>query len=280
MGTVNNISDALHDNEAALEELSDFIDLCRRGFRLAATATELGDLIKSPQGVKKAQAGRVRNLIKTLKDTGERTRRYVDDGFATLYGVGIVRLWTALEATMNDCCMAMLQQDEFWKRAKATKNLKVRLVEFLGLSEQEQLSVMLDHVMTDSGARQAPGVGRFENLLNALDLGGDVPDSVKRQMVWLAEARHLLVHRHGIIDHKFTSRVPWIAATVGEKLGVSEDDFNRSRLAVRAYVWIVGLRAQTSGLIPAGSFSKEWLESRYLAKLEHYGDRRARSKEP
>lgn len=78
---------------------------------------------------------------------------------------------------MNDFCVARLNHEEHWKRTKGLSSIRIRLVEFLKLNEEQRIRFLLDTLLTESGARYLLGVGRFERILRELDLGGPVPEA-------------------------------------------------------------------------------------------------------
>jgi hypothetical protein len=81
-----------------------------------------------------------------------------------------------------------------------------------------------------------PGVGRFEAILNAVELGGPVHDGVRRAFLELSEVRHVLVHRRSKADAKLLERCPWLPVKPGDLLQVSETDLHFYHLACLWYV--------------------------------------------
>jgi hypothetical protein len=89
-----------------------------------------------------------------------------------------------------------------------------------------------------------PGVGRIEPLLDAVSLGGAVPDSVRRVVLELSQVRNLVVHKNGVVDRRFVDQCPWVRADVGGLLVIHADDLHRYGLAVDWYNLEMGNRAR------------------------------------
>lgn len=234
----------LDDIEASLEDLSDFVDLCRRGLRYPAQAAEIATIVKKQAG---SRPKRLRTMIAKMAETSGRAQRHIDAEFAYLFGTATVQLWTVLEATVMDFVLAFLEDGGRWKAVPLTSTVKLTVAEFAGLADRQQLETAFDAALMNRGTRNQPGIGRFENLLKEVGLGGDVPDEVRRTILWLAETRHVLLHRKGIADNKYLDRCPWTGLGVGTRITVRESDFNAARRAVRAYMALLGLRLEKGG---------------------------------
>lgn len=238
---------ALDDLEADIDELTYFISIYKAGATTPSLNARLNATIVRITSDPEQRAER-QKILDALIPEVRRAAEIEKSGFQYLYGLAVLRLWSSVEAALNDLCRARLEHDGYWRSMEALKGIKTDLHEFLGKSDAEQIAFVLDEVTTARKARFQPGAGRFEGVLNAIGLGGDVPAAVRKRMVWLSEARHVLVHRQGKVDAKFLSRHPDIGQTVGEKLVVKEHQFSRSVAAVRAYAAIVGMRLEEAGL--------------------------------
>jgi hypothetical protein len=235
-----------------INELSDFVDTCRRAVRLPDEIAEFQRIFKQGLGVavKKSKLQRLRSAAKKVADLGEEVKPLVDAEFGYLFELAIVRLWTALEAAMNAFCLALLGHEERWKSLDAVNQVKLTLGEFMQMSEGDQLKLVFETMLSTTRARHAPGIGRWETFLKSLELGGDVPEGIRKTLLWLGETRHILVHRHGIVDDKYLKTCAWAGTPKGERVRINGSAFFMSRNAVKGYIDVIGVRLEAAGLAP------------------------------
>ena len=186
---MNRLVSALEDIEADLDELEEFIEWWR------AVSDQNSSLARSwcaqPAGTKYrgtlSNTAKVRASIAKAMEVAERRKaaaeRQRKTGFGYLYQLAVVRLWSALEATMMDLCLARLGHDGYWNSARALGGIKVDLGFFLPKPIDEQIAFILENSATRDAARKDPGAARFEAILNALELGGAVPPPVSKRLV-------------------------------------------------------------------------------------------------
>ena len=105
-----------------------------------------------------------------------------------------VRLWGALEAKMYDVCVPRLEHGSFWKTEGGACQAEGRTTGVHAAEALEGAASILDLIVEREQCRRAPGVGKFEPVLDALGLGGGVPAPVARRLAWLSAARNCLVH--------------------------------------------------------------------------------------
>ena len=244
---VNRMVQALDDIETDVKDLIYFIDIYKAGVEAPRIDVELSRvlmriLVTDRQG---EDASRHR-LDEARARQGGGSEEVRLRGPST--GIAVVRLWTAIEAAMNDVCRARLELDGYWRKANSLEGVMADLGKFLAKSDRDQVSFVLEELAKKSGARGQPGVGRFQKMLKELDLGGGIARPIRKRILWLAEARHVLVHRQGQVDKKFLDAYPGTGKQPGDKLVVREHEFARSVAAVHAYVDNVGMRLERAGL--------------------------------
>lgn len=81
--------------------------------------------------------------------------------------------------------------------------------------------------------------------MSVFGLSGQVEASVKRNLFELESARNVLLHRRGIIDHRFVQACPWVKAESGAKLVIGREQFERYSGAVFDYSEILLKRVKT-----------------------------------
>ena len=135
--------DALGDIEAALEDLSDFVDLCRRGMRFPDQARAVLEIANTRLGIKKGKAAKLRSAIKKIGEVSDRAHKHIEAGFPYLFGLATVQLWTILDATMTDFIIEFMTHRDLWKRARLTGSVRVKVADFVGRSQREQIEIRL-----------------------------------------------------------------------------------------------------------------------------------------
>ena len=72
------------------------------------------------------------------------------DESSEICGLATVRLYTALEAGVNDVVIALMEHQGRWVTLPKFQNLKVAASEFVSLSPKEQMKLLLDQVLDKS----------------------------------------------------------------------------------------------------------------------------------
>jgi hypothetical protein len=147
-----------------------------------------------------------------------------------------------LEAVVTDFIVFLVREYPPSRTASALRKLRGSLLDFIDMDADQQARLIVELLATELNARRTPGVGRFEDLLNAVGMGGPVDDDVKRALVELSEARHAIIHRQEKVDKRFLDRCPWYGATEGEKLRTKERVFHKYALAARWYAFELSRR--------------------------------------
>jgi hypothetical protein len=129
-------------------------------------------------------------------------------GFAYLYALASIKLWSILEAMIDDAALECIQSPDRCTEPKLLAGLKGPLFEFLQSSNDERSEFLVGQLKQEVRASMQKGIGRFEAILAPLGLGGAVPDAVRRTIFELSEVRNVIVHRRGFADKRFVSGCP------------------------------------------------------------------------
>ena len=211
-----------------MDELHLFADLVNRGLSYSASATRVVDILR--RGVK---AGLHKDLteehLNQQEDQAARVEQFaieqIAQGFPYLYGLLAIRIWTILEDLVDGIVLNRLNDKSLLLGLPALEALSVPFVQFLNSSEQSREELILEALKQNTKSRLKVGVGRFESLLDAVGLGGAVPDSVKRTLLELSEVRNVLVHRDGMCDNRIPERCPWLGLRAGNRVAVTSEMF-------------------------------------------------------
>ncbi|MBI4479658.1 MAG: hypothetical protein HY651_06510 [Acidobacteria bacterium] len=221
----------------SVQELSRFVEMSWAGLGYAQTATRILDvkLRALQQGHKDVPA-----IHPEDRQRAERLERFAKEqsaaGFSYLYSLAAIRLWTIVETFVQDLVLKTIGDFEAARNHPAIRKLKGPLLEFYEASTYQQAELILNLLIDDLGIAFKKGVGRFEEILGVVGLGGPVEDEVRRLLLELTEVRNLLVHRNGVVDARFAKNCPWIATKVGESVRITNRDHDRYQAAVQWYI--------------------------------------------
>jgi hypothetical protein len=227
----------------ALKEIKDlqvFIDLCMEGLeypKLAALIHDkFGDLLK-PERTPTDNERMER--LKLLEDfASEQAKR----GFPYLHCLALVRLWTILEVYIQDIIVWTLSNISEVRELSSIRKIKGPLIEFSSASLQRQSEFIVNVLYDDLSARLKRGVGRFEDVLNVINLGGSIEDNVRKYILEIAEIRNIIVHNNGFVDDKFINNCPWLSYNVGDPILISNAQYLRYFFAVSWYIIEIDIR--------------------------------------
>jgi len=164
-------------------------------------------------------------------------------GFPYLYNLLAIRIWTILENLVDESAARRVRDPKIMMTLKGLEGLSVPLLQFLSAGEDARTEFIVDTIKQATKSRLKIGVGRFESLLEAVGLGGEVPDSIKRTILELSEIRNVLVHRDGVCDRRIVERCPWLTLNAGQQVAVSEEQFRLFRLLPGWYICEMHRRA-------------------------------------
>jgi len=224
-----------------LERLSNFVSLCLSGLQNGTLLTIIEEEIKSASKYTGIQ----------VEDSVERRRRKTQLeefskseetlGFPYVFSVGTIQLWSILESMVDDFALHFLKKAEC-RTFDSIRRIKGPLMEFIAASEEEQAEYLLAQLKQDLGVAFKPGLARFEAILETIEMSGPVRDEVKRAILELSQVRNVFVHRKGLADARLTKLCPWLGVQLGDKVRISESQFQAYGRA--SYWYLVELDAR------------------------------------
>lgn len=216
------------------ERLEDVVHLAMRGIGIVQKAHEAVELLALIDGdVTSTDAEERLDRAKRESDLAERE---VADGFPVLHSQAVVTLWALLEACVRRLVADWLTNEPTSLQNTPFDKVKVRLAEYERLEKAERMLYVADALEREVAASLQTGVGRFESLLEALRLSGDVPDLLRRELYELSQVRNAIVHRGGSVDRRLAEACPWLSLTPGELVLISHKMFGKYAGAVHAYL--------------------------------------------
>lgn len=157
------------------------------------------------------------------------------NGFPLLHAHALTDLWSILEATVEDLLVANLVNEPEILAHEAFSKISIPLSEFRTLDEEERMRLVLSEFSRNRGAERRKGVERFEILLEPFGLAGPVEKELKKTIWEIQNVRNVLVHRAGIADRKFVQACPWLNLSVGDRVTVTRETFDRYYRALSEY---------------------------------------------
>ena len=148
------------------------------------------------------------------------------------------------------------------------------------VSTDEQAEHLAKLLKEELRANHQIGIGRFEALLNAVDLGGRIHETVRRTFVELSEIRHVLVHRRGKADAKLLERCPWLPVELGQTVNVGEPELHLYQQVSMWYVVEIERRLALSmnGTQPEEEAQLQTLLEARIAKINDHVTNSRRTK--
>jgi hypothetical protein len=198
-------------------------------------AQSLIDIIESVSKTKQFDEEYKRSELNRAGQMKEYAENEVEAGFPFLYRLSVIRLWSILEAAVDDLVI-----DNLMKRKVTYKEpfLKLRgaILEFLQMTEMEQAEYILELLKNELKSNLKPGSGRFDGLLTAIDCDGPVPEVIKKNLYELSQVRNSLIHRNSKADSRLLKNCPWLNIKVGDDIILTDKDFRKYQLTCYWYL--------------------------------------------
>ena len=127
----------------------------------------------------------------------------VFEDFQSLKAQTLIALWTGLELMIEDLFVAWMLNFPDCLNDKEFQNLKIPLSEFCSLDEESRIRKLYKLYIDQKNGAKTLGIGRFEVVLRALGLAGEVTDNISQSIYELNLLRNLFAHQGGRVDLKF-----------------------------------------------------------------------------
>jgi hypothetical protein len=231
----------------ALTELHLFVGLALSGLKVGTSITtrvethrEAMKLLGKPDPF--SSEDEFEQATDTLGDLESFAKREQKLGFPYLYAVASIRVWTILEATIDDFAIHLLQHGTDLTDIEALKKIKVPVLEYMAASEYERAEYLLNELKQTSKVPLQSGITRFESLLITFELNGSMPEEFRRLLFELWQVRNALVHRNGKIDIRLKDACPWLNLQLGEMLILTKSNFQKYIYSTTWYLYELELR--------------------------------------
>jgi len=173
--------------------------------------------------------------IKAAKTLEKLAAKEKEDGFPLLIAHSVVGIWAALEATVPRFLSRWLSAHPILLSSEKIQRIKLSVSAFSAAGQEEFSLQVIDELSRSTQSGLKAGIGRFESLLDCLELGGSVDDKLRRDIYELSKVRNLIVHQFSRVDTKFARDCPWMQIEIGARLKLTLQDYARYRSAICEY---------------------------------------------
>lgn len=199
--------------------------------------TELATAGRAPEEITSRERALIGDALSIL-NTEEK------NGYSFLFQQATINTYTYLEAAIKSLVISCFSDRENLGNIDALKSITIPFARFKTLSEEEQSDFLYQQYENRVGADFRQGVKRFESLLEPIGFSGPRSEAVDDGIYELAQVRHLLLYRNGIVDKRFAEACPWFSSQLGRKLILTPEIFENYHTAVMEYISILMKRIE------------------------------------
>lgn len=230
---------------APLKEFLDEMDLYHDLIWLTVNSISVSQ--KLPQAIAAIESveGQVQELQvqkKRIDKIAALANQEIDSGFHFLYNQAVVYLYSQLEGAIKRFIMRFFSIEGVIENFDSIGKVKISISEYTSLNEVERLEYIFQQYEKNEARGIQYGVTRFESLLEPIGFGGEVDQSISRDIYELSQVRNNLIHRGGIIDKYLLDSCPWIKMPLGSKIGLEKDQYERYAIASVKYLSVILVR--------------------------------------
>jgi hypothetical protein len=173
--------------------------------------------------------------VAQAKEIEEAAAKEVQLDFPLLHSAATVLLWGALEAAFRDFIARWLGAYPVARQCPELKKVRVCIAEYESLQGDDRMRYVTGILEKELAASLRPGVGRFDCILKIFDIHPEIDEDTRRDLHELAAIRNVIVHRAGLADERFVALCPWLQFSVGQKVEVGAESFQRFVAAASNY---------------------------------------------
>jgi hypothetical protein len=235
---------ALRRFQVFIEQADAFLRMTQSSMNVLTAIPRIVEAVEKAEPARTEEA-RARALATREKAAREAqfAREQQERGFPTLYAHTIVALWGALEVMTKDLVIAWLQHVPDALSAPAFASIRITLVDYDRLDQLDRLHYLVRELERSLKSDLKAGVNRFETLLDAIGMSGEVPDEARRLLFEMSQVRNVIVHSGSIADRKFVDACPWLGFKIGDEVRVTDARYKSYFVAVTNYMITVCNRA-------------------------------------
>ena len=206
------------------EQIDNLIGLTSSALRHLNGVARLSEVLRRPA-----------EHVELAREVEGAARSELESGMPLIHGSAAVLMWGALEASIRDFLVRWLTRYPSARQSPDLRSVKVRVVEYEGLSTEDRMRYLVGILERELGAPLKPGIARFECLLKPFDIHAGIDREDRRTLNELAAVRNVIVHRAGVADERLLELCPWLGLHVGQEVNVGRDTFVQYRRATSEF---------------------------------------------
>ena len=144
-----------------------------------------------------------------------------------------VSLWSIAEAKIDDIIHRFVLADPSVLSRQEFEKIAIPASDALSMKRSQLCRDIVNQYKEKVGSSFKKGIGRFENVLSAIGLGGGVPDGAKKAFMEISELRNNLVHKMGVADKKLIDACPWLNLREGQRYRLDRDNIRSYSLCIK-----------------------------------------------
>jgi hypothetical protein len=174
----------------------------------------------------------------------------VHAGFPLLHAHATVSSWSMLESCVESVILEWLLANPRALQTDSVSKIKIELGQYEGLDPDQRMRYIIDEIKRSTKADLKIGAGRFEAILDALEIKTSISQDLKKKLMELSQIRNILVHKAGIADRRLVESCPWLRFEIGQRVRVDYPMYKEIEAAVPEYVGTVvrRLKERTAAL--------------------------------
>lgn len=230
--------DPFRDFVKYAEDVRRLVDVSTKGVIALLAIPNTALLLNSTQDPKRNTP----EDIEKLEALAALAKQEQDAGFPMMYAHATISIWTALETLTKEFAVAWLANEPSAMKVDAVKKIKISVTDYQEMTEAERYYYIYENLERELSAPLKQGITRFETILKALDIGGNVDETVRDTLYELSNIRNVLIHRNSVADKRLVDACPWLSLSVGDRVIITPERFRRYMIASIDYVTAVSLR--------------------------------------
>lgn len=220
-------------------------DLTQRSIRVSTHMPSMIDALTSTGNFPEDERAEIKANSRRNERAERLAKTEIENDFPFLNSHSLMGIWGALEGMVEDLAVSWMQHNPSVLDEPKLAKIRLPLVEFQRMSDQDRLRFIVTEVQRDLGLELKSGATKFESLLTALGLGGSVDRKVRDAIFEAQNLRNIFAHRGGVADRRLVANCPQLHYKVGDPVKIGTENFVRMFFGIFTYGAIVLNRCRT-----------------------------------
>ncbi|MEV0544145.1 hypothetical protein [Nocardia salmonicida] len=190
-------------------------------------------------------AGQVKTQADVLIKNIEEKPSWLDvpeGGFSLLHATQLIGIWGALECFVGDVFKASLKFRPELLDGKPFEKISLP-VSLVAKGSDELYSTVYQKVLPPGSGQ----IGKLEDVLNMVELGGPIDSELKRKLLSAHQIRNVWAHNSGVVDAHFMALCPYLGYKIGDIVNMTAAQYQSFAQAVIDYISLILARINDRG---------------------------------